>query len=45
MKKTLQTITAVILLALIFSSCSTRSGYGCKGRESWGNMVKRINRP
>lgn len=46
MKKQLITLTmATILLTIIFSSCSTRNGYGCKGRESWGNMVKRINRP
>jgi predicted small secreted protein len=46
MKKTLKTLTAItILLSIILSSCSTRNGYGCKGRESWGKMVNRINRP
>jgi hypothetical protein len=38
-------ILAVILTGLIvslLSSCKT-SGYGCKGKESWGRMVKRIN--
>jgi hypothetical protein len=47
MKKQLTTLSmATILLTIILSSCNaTRNGYGCKGRESWGNMVKRINRP
>jgi hypothetical protein len=38
MKQTKKTILAVIIL----SSCRT-SGYGCKGNESWGKMVRRIN--
>lgn len=40
MKKTL---TILVLLSLIISSCKT-SGYGCRGKESWNYMVKRINR-
>jgi hypothetical protein len=36
----------VFLGALILAETSCRtSGYGCKGRETWGGMVKRINRP
>ena len=27
---------------LLLSSCS-RNGYGCRGNQSWGKMVKRIN--
>jgi hypothetical protein len=42
MKQTKKTILAVIILATILSSCKT-SGYGCKGNESWGKMVRRIN--
>jgi len=33
------------LLVIMFCSCSTRKGYGCHGRESWNNLIKRINRP
>jgi len=36
-------IVALVLLVLVGTSC--RTGYGCRGRESWGHMVKRINRP
>lgn len=38
-------IFVVILAGLIISSLSScrTSGYGCKGKESWGRMVKRIN--
>ena len=47
MKKTILTTAIVsVLLTIILSSCgSSRSGYGCTGRESWGHMVERINRP
>ena len=31
-----------VFVSLLLSSCKT-SGYGCKGNESWGHMVKRIN--
>ena len=47
MKKTILTTGIVsVLLTIIFTSCSSsRNGYGCRGRESWGRMVERINRP
>lgn len=34
----------ICMLVFAFTSCKT-SGYGCKGKESWGRMVKRINSP
>jgi hypothetical protein len=35
-----------IALMLFLSSCSTtRNGYGCKGKESWKQMERRINKP
>lgn len=34
----------LIVVSLVISSCKT-NGYGCRGRESWNGMVKRINRP
>ena len=38
------TILAVILLGLLISALSScRTGYGCRGNESWGHMVRRIN--
>lgn len=37
-------IMLTAILILFMSSCRT-SGYGCKGKESWGKMVKRINKP
>ena len=37
-------LISTILTIFLLSSCRT-SGYGCKGRETWGGMVKRINRP
>jgi len=40
------TLTAAFVATLITSMSSCRTGgYGCHGRESWGGMVKRINRP
>ena len=40
----------LFMLVLLFfallsgmTSCRTQ-GYGCKGKESWNKMVKRINR-
>jgi hypothetical protein len=32
------------LIILFMSSCS-RNGYGCRGKESWKHMVRRINSP
>lgn len=34
----------LVLAVVVFSSCRT-SGYGCKGKESWKSMERRINRP
>ena len=34
-------IVALVLLVLVGTSC--RTGYGCRGRESWNHMVRRIN--
>jgi hypothetical protein len=39
-------LTAAFVATLITSLASCRtSGYGCKGRESWKSMERRINRP
>jgi len=35
---------AICMLLFALTSCS-RKGYGCKGRESWKSMERRINRP
>lgn len=35
-------LVAALAITVFLSSCRT-SGYGCKGRESWEQMVKRIN--
>jgi hypothetical protein len=38
-------IIAVITL-LLFNSCtSSRKGYGCDGKTSWKQMIKRANKP
>jgi len=44
MKKIYSVIVVLVLTSLVMSSCKT-NGYGCKGRESWGQMIKRNNRP
>lgn len=36
-------ITLGCLAMFTMSSC--RAGYGCKGRESWNHMTRRINSP
>ena len=36
-------VTIALVMVICMSSC--RTGYGCHGNESWGHMVKRINRP
>lgn len=41
-KKIALTIAILTAIVLFAASCKT-SGYGCKGRESWGKMVRRIN--
>jgi hypothetical protein len=34
-------IIALVVLVLVGEGC--RTGYGCRGRESWNHMVRRIN--
>ena len=38
-------LIAIVCIVCLLSSCGTRKGYGCHGRESWNHMIKRINRP
>lgn len=38
----LSIIAIIIMLMVTMTSCKT-TGYGCKGKESWNKMVKRIN--
>jgi len=38
-------IYLVVLGSVILSTSSCRAGYGCRGNQSWGKMVSRINRP
>lgn len=33
-----------VVVSLVMTSCKT-NGYGCRGRESWKKMERRINRP
>lgn len=33
----------ILLMAFLFSSCGTQ-GYGCKGRASWDQVVRKANR-
>jgi hypothetical protein len=42
MKKVIVSIAIVSLIVMSMSSCKS-TGYGCRGRESWSHMVKRIN--
>jgi hypothetical protein len=42
MKKVLSVCIVLVMVSMVVSSCS-RKGYGCRGRESWGHMVRRIN--
>lgn len=32
---------AICMIAYTLTSC--RTGYGCRGNESWNHMVRRIN--
>jgi len=43
MKKVLLSIVLVTLVIGSMSSC--RTGYGCRGNQSWDKMVRRNNRP
>ena len=36
-------VMAIIIVIDMMSSC--RTGYGCKGNQSWKQMERRINRP
>jgi len=38
-------LIVIVMIGLLngLTSCKT-SGYGCRGKESWNGMVKRINR-
>jgi len=38
-------LVLAVIASVVLTSCSTRGGYGCHGRESWNHMIKRINRP
>jgi hypothetical protein len=42
MKKVLSVCIVLVIVSMVVSSCS-RKGYGCRGRESWNHMVRRIN--
>jgi hypothetical protein len=44
MKKVLTIFVLLGMVLMFITSCRT-SGYGCKGRESWGGLMKRINKP
>jgi hypothetical protein len=37
------TLLLTVIVALLTSCASSRNGYGCKGKESWNKMVRRIN--
>lgn len=37
-------VIVLLLLALCFQSCAP-TGYGCKGRASWNDVVRKANRP
>ena len=36
-------VIMIIVLGLLSSMTSCRAGYGCRGNQSWGKMVNRIN--
>ena len=36
-------IVLLLVSAVLFSSCKT-SGYGCKGKASWNDVVRKANR-
>jgi hypothetical protein len=42
MKKLLVAFVLLGFIAIFGSSC--RSGYGCRGNQSWNGMVRRINK-
>lgn len=38
-------LLAFALIIIVFLSSCRTSGYGCKGRTTWKQMVERANRP
>lgn len=34
----------LIIASTLLSSCAT-SGYGCKGKASWNDVIRRANKP
>jgi len=34
-----------LVVLIMFASCASGKKFGCKGRESWNHMIKRINKP
>lgn len=43
-KQTFKGMFIMSVMLILLSSCAgTRDGYGCKGKESWNKMVRRIN--
>ena len=36
-------IIGMAICMVVYALTSCRTGYGCRGRESWGHMVSRIN--
>ena len=40
----MKSLFLMAVIALMFASCSgSKNGYGCKGKESWNKMTRRIN--
>lgn len=45
MKKAFLFFVILAMVVVTFTSCSgSRNGYGCRGKESWNGMLRRINR-
>lgn len=36
-------IVGTLTFIIVFTMTSCRTGYGCRGNQSWNHMVKRIN--
>ena len=36
-------LISIAVIVILFASSCSHKGYGCKGNESWKQMVKRIN--
>lgn len=37
-------ILLLVVIALVGTSCKT-SGYGCKGKASWNDVIRKANSP